>query len=301
MNTYVFGICGMAPLVRRGLRRPLVEDDLPPLPPSIAVSDDPTMPEKIDAAAAWARERNPANQRRRRRAILVDLILQERPRLCAVGLTLGFCHGLVNSCGRFLVLRLAINAVVDGAPMDEKLWLGVALTAVITLEGTLLMLTKVGDCCNRNGGRDLFLNNLLIVPHLLPSTQHLISDHLSHYLASRMSTLLLSKVSRIGARPPGIEETNLISADVPQLIEQTRIIGFLPSGIAGIVGGLVMLVAFLGLSGIAGLVTLLICFTLNMQLGRKSKGADIQVQQALKGRLRVMKQVCACWLVVRAR
>lgn len=170
MNTYVFDICGMAPLVWRGLRRPLVEDDLPPLPPSIAVSDDPTMPAKIDAAAAWARERNPANQRRRRRAILVDLILQERPRLCAVGLTLGFCHGLVNSCGRFLVLRLAINAVVDGAPMDEKLWLGVALTAVITLEGTLLMLTKVGDCCNRNGGRGLFLNNLLIVPHLLPST-----------------------------------------------------------------------------------------------------------------------------------
>lgn len=62
----------------------------------------------------------------------------------------------------------------------------------------------------------------------------------------RISTLILRKISRIGARPAGTEETQFVGADLPQVVELVRIISFLPSGVTGLACGLVVLIVYLG-------------------------------------------------------
>lgn len=48
-------------------------------------------------------------------------------------------------------------------------------------------------------------------------------------------------------------------------MEQLRVLAYLPSGAAGILGGVIMLVAYLGVSGLAGICTLFVMFTTNLK------------------------------------
>ena len=132
---------------------------------------------------------------------------------------------------------------------------------------------------------------LLCEAFLLVLAKHLMASHLGHYVGGRMSTLILSKVSRIGSRPHGAEETQFIGADMPQLVELTRIIAFLPSGLVGLACGMVVLVVYLGWSGITGISLLGLMFLANVKVSVAAKAADTRAQDKLKDRLRGMKQV----------
>ena len=97
-------------------------------------------------------------------------------------------------------------------------------------------------------------------------TKHMLVSHLSTYLAGRSSMLLLSKVSRVGARPHDVSEATFVSSDLVQLMEQLRTLAFLPTGVVGIIGGVSMLITYLGLSGVAGIVALFLMFFANIWL-----------------------------------
>jgi hypothetical protein len=88
--------------------------------------------------------------------------------------------------------------------------------------------------------------------------------------------LVLRKVSRIGARPPGTEETSFLGADLPQLVEQTRTVAFLPSGVVSLGCGLVVLLVYLGWSGLVGLLVLFSVFVANVKLANIAKVVDSQ-------------------------
>ena len=66
---------------------------------------------------------------------------------------------------------------------------------------------------------------------------------------------------------------------------------YLPSGAAGIVGGVVMLVTYLGYSGIAGICALAILFSVNIHLQKLASNRNDQMNDKLKDRVRAMKQV----------
>ena len=245
-------------VVAKGARRPLTEDDLPTPSPVFALGATEGTPARIDSKAAALRAADPELKT----PLVLKLVLAERRPFVVVACILGGCHGLINSCGRFIVLRMAIEAVLDEKSFQTRLVTGFLLVGVISAEGFLLAFTK-----------------------------HLMTDHVAHYMAGRMATLLLSKVTRVGKRPEGKEETKMVGADLPGLLEQIRIVAFLPSGIAGLFGGLSVLIVYLGLSGVAGLIVLCICMALNRNLGMATKRCDRAVENARDARLGTMKQV----------
>ena len=251
-------VWSLGSVVAKGSRKPLTEDDLPEPSPIFALGAIEGTPAKIDARAAALRAADPDLKT----PLVLKFVLAERRPLVVVACILGGCHGLINSCGRFIVLRLAIDAVLDEKSYQTRLIIGCLLVGIISAEGFLLAFTK-----------------------------HLLSDHVSHFMAGRMATLLLSKVTRVGKRPEGKEETKMVGADLPGLLEQIRIVAFLPSGIAGLLGGLSVLIVYLGLSGVAGLFVLVICMVLNRNLGMATKRCDAAVESARDERLGTMKQV----------
>ena len=101
----MWDIIQMWPVLRLGASRPLTPADLPASKPSFGLG--PESAAQIDARAAALR----ASPRRSKLPLLVRLILDERAALCAKGTAAGLVHGLVNSCGRFLIIRAAIDAV----------------------------------------------------------------------------------------------------------------------------------------------------------------------------------------------
>ena len=102
------------------------------------------------------------------------------PMLTTPPTSAGTLHGLVQSVGRFLTLRAAISAVVDEASFERRLFLGFTVFVVVGLENWVFLLAK-----------------------------HMLVSHLSTYLGGRASTLLISKISRVGERPAGTSESTL--------------------------------------------------------------------------------------------
>ena len=81
-------------------------------------------------------------------------------------------------------------------------------------------------------------------------------------------------------RPPPPRPTPpSVSSDLVQLMEQIRVMAYLPSGAAGIVGGVVMLITYLGWSGIAGIGFLLCTFLTNLQLQRLAHKRNERVRE----------------------
>ena len=194
--------------------------------------------------------------------LLLRMLYRQRFPMVVVGLLLGMSHGVVNSCGRFLALRTAIAAVVEDAPFPQRLRLAFLIAGVIAGEGILLWFAK-----------------------------HFFVDHVANFVTGRMSILVAGKISRVGHRPLDVNETNYISSDIPQLLQFLGFMVLLPSGVTCIFSGFVVLVVYLGWSGVAGLATLSATFILNMKLAGISKKADKVMQSKLDNRTRTMKQV----------
>jgi hypothetical protein len=161
-----------------------------------------------------------------------------------------------------VLLRASISAVVRGAPLAERAALAASVVGVVVCEGVLIVVAK-----------------------------HLFSSHVAHYVGGRMSTLVVRKVARLGARPAGAEETQFVGADLPQVphlacaavvlaslwwwlidvglgqvVELVRIVAFLPSGVVSLFCGLVVLLFYLGLSGAVGLFVLGGIFVANVKV-----------------------------------
>jgi ABC-type multidrug transport system fused ATPase/permease subunit len=252
----IFDICAMLPLLRRGASKPLKVVDLPPPPSTFKLSND-GFPSQIEGLAKKLQSRSKPS----RFPLVIQCVLAERFGLVLAGGLFGIVHGLVNSCGRFMIIRAAIDAVVSRSPMAERTPIAVVLVLIMFSEMLLFIVSK-----------------------------HIVLDHLAHYISGRMSSLVLIKITRMGTRPHGVEETTFVSADMTQLIFNTRFTCYLPTGLAGIFGGVAVLIIYLGVSGLVGLATLVICFQANLRISRRSKNADKVVQSRLKERLRTMKQ-----------
>jgi ABC-type multidrug transport system fused ATPase/permease subunit len=126
---------------------------------------------------------------------------------------------------------------------------------------------------------------------LLIMAKHFWGDHVAQFLGGRQSTLLLRKISRIGKRPAGAEETKYIGSDLTHLLEGIRFVSFMPSGLSGLMGGIAVLIAFMGWGGLAGIVVLYFMFWGNTKLAIMGKKADLTMQARGEDRIRVMKQV----------
>lgn len=170
-------ICGLLPIVLKGRRTPLTEDDIPQhTPPTFSlVSDDGSaVANQIDSLADALRSSKDAMATRTMKKqkggsqggssspwpLVLRMVYSERKALVVVGVVFGILHGVINSMGRFILLRAAINAVVNESPFEERLGLAIGVVLVIAFEGVLLLCVK-----------------------------HFFADHIAHYAGGRMSTV----------------------------------------------------------------------------------------------------------------
>lgn len=111
-------ICSMFPIVLKGRKRGLDKDDIPKTPTSfdLLFESNEVVANMIDASAASLLMNKDSEW-----PLLARMCLEERRALVIMALTIGVIHGFVNSIGRFILLQAAINAVVDDAPMQERL------------------------------------------------------------------------------------------------------------------------------------------------------------------------------------
>ena len=120
-------VWSLGSVVAKGSRKPLTEDDLPEPSPIFALGAIEGTPAKIDARAAALRAADPDLKT----PLVLKFVLAERRPLVVVACILGGCHGLINSCGRFIVLRLAIDAVLDEKSYQTRLIIGCLLVGII--------------------------------------------------------------------------------------------------------------------------------------------------------------------------
>ena len=109
-------VWSLGSVVAKGSRKPLTEDDLPEPSPIFALGAIEGTPAKIDARAAALRAADPDLKT----PLVLKFVLAERRPLVVVACILGGCHGLINTCGRFIVLRLAIDAVLDESEAQRR-------------------------------------------------------------------------------------------------------------------------------------------------------------------------------------
>ena len=217
-------------LVWHGSRRELKDDDIPPpLKPFRSFNHDALDDE---AHALWEAElaREARTGGKRRKAAMLRALLAPHNHLVAIGLLISAVQGFLQTFGRFVVLDMCIRAVIDGAPTQRKVALVCAFSLLVLLEGLL-------DAVSRQ----------------------IIAGPVFHRLIACASALMMRKTSALSTdTAQGAEVTALYSGDAPRVLSYSRWLARVPAALCSLVGGIVVLIMYLGSSALVGVASLVI-------------------------------------------
>ena len=156
---YLSDIAGMLRIVIKGRKVALDESDLPsavftPRSFSLVFAAPERVAQLIDDVVVELRRKDQiSGPTTSKIPMLMRMVLAERRGLVMAGMACGVAHGIINSLGRFLLLRAAIDAVINDALMCTRLLLALGVVVVIIFEGILLLIAK-----------------------------HFFADHIAHYI-----------------------------------------------------------------------------------------------------------------------
>ena len=223
-------LCGdIVRLVWHGSRRELTDEDIPPPLKPFRSCDHDALDEESHALwkAELARE---ASTGKRRKAAMLRALLAPHNHLIAIGLMISAVQGFLQTFGRFVILDMCIRAVIDGAPTGRKVALVCAFSLLVLVEGLL-------DAMSRQ----------------------IIAGPVFHRLIACSSALMMRKASALSTdTAQGAEVTALYSGDIPRVLAYSRWLARVPAALCSLVGGIVVLVMYLGSSALVGVASLIV-------------------------------------------
>ena len=144
--------------------------------------------------------------------------------MALAGIFISACGGLLATIGRFLVLQSIVHGVRYGT-RREVLRDAFLFALVSLLEGFCAVVSR-----------------------------QILAANVAHVLVARVSACLARKVDALSAADDGGAPPMdaIFGADIPRVLSLVKFLSMLPCGVAALLGGVGVLVYFLGATSLAG-------------------------------------------------
>jgi len=136
---------------------------------------------------------------------------------CFVGIACSAFGGLLGTAGKFLVLRRMIAGVTDGGGGTRVALDALLFTAILALEGLCAVIAR-----------------------------QVLAGHVIHALVARSNALLSRKAPKLADDSGQPALAAVFGADMPKALAFMKFMSMLPCGVAALLGGVTILVIFLG-------------------------------------------------------
>ena len=186
-------------------------------------------------------------------------------RWCAAGVAISALGGLLGTIGRFLVLQSIVHGVQYG-------------TRAEVLRGALLF-AAVGVA---EGACAVYSRQIL-------------AGNVAHVLVARANACLARKADRLraaGSAAPPLDA--IYGADFPRLLSLVKFLAMLPCGVAALLGGVGILVAFLGVGSLVCLGCMVCVLNGQRLLTLGGKRLERPMMKARDRRVAGVKQAVEC-------
>ena len=186
-------------------------------------------------------------------------------RWCAAGVAISALGGLLGTIGRFLVLQSIVHGVQYGT-RAEVLRGALLFAAVSVAEGACAVYSR-----------------------------QILAGNVAHVLVARANACLARKADRLraaGSAAPPLDA--IYGADFPRLLSLVKFLAMLPCGVAALLGGVGILVAFLGVGSLVCLGCMVCVLNGQRLLTLGGKRLERPMMKARDRRVAGVKQAVEC-------